>query len=254
VEPSELAAQMATVSTELLAEPNEELTVRSIVARALEIVPDAESVSLTVRSRRRRLQTLAATDDLAERADELQYRLKEGPCVDSVEQADWFRSGSVRHDPRWPSWGPRAADLGVGSLLSVLTFSGNEPRGALNIYSRHEGSFGEPDDIELAVLFAVHAANALSAARLVDGLEIAVGSRHVIGMAQGIVMERFGLSADQSFSLLRRLSSVTNTKMAQVARTIVDTREVPIAPVGSESSGEAPPRASTDLLDPTPGG
>ena len=249
MEPSELAAQMATVSTELPAERNESLTVRSIVSRALEIVPDAESVSLTVRTRRLQLQTLAATDELAREADELQYSLREGPCVDSVEQADWFRSGSVGQDRRWPAWGPRAAELGVGSLLSVLTFSGSEPRGALNMYSRREGAFDDPDDIDLAVLYAIHAANALSAARLVDGLEIAVNSRHVIGMAQGMVMERFGLTVDQAFSLLQRLSSATNTKVAAVARTIVDTREVPFTQEHAVDPGESSPRASTDLLE-----
>jgi GAF domain-containing protein len=243
VEASEVAARLATVATELLAEPNESLTLRSIVARALDIVPGAESASLTVRRRRGQLQTLASTDERALRADELQYALHEGPCVDSVEKADWFRSSSVRHDPRWPRWGPAAADLGVGSLLSVLTFSGSEPRGALNMYNTREGAFDDAEQVDLAVLFAVHAANALTSARLVDGLEVAVGSRHLIGMAQGVVMERYGLSADQAFSLLQRLSSTTNTKLRDIAGQIVATREVPIDRL-------APERSSKDLLDP----
>jgi len=229
VEPSEIAAYMATVATDLLAEGSESLTVKSIVARAIQIVPDAEAVSLTVRTRRGRLETLAATDELALLADELQYELHEGPCVDSVERSDWFRSGSVAHDPRWPAWGPRAAAVGVGSLLAVVTFAGTEPQGALNLYSRREDAFGDPLDVELALVFATHAANALTAARLVEGLEVAVGSRHVIGLAQGIVMERFGLSVDQSFALLQRLSSTTNTKLHDVARGIAETRQVPIA-------------------------
>jgi AmiR/NasT family two-component response regulator len=83
----------------------------------------------------------------------------------------------------------------------------------------------------------------LTSARLVDGLEVAVGSRHLIGMAQGVVMERYGLSADQAFSLLQRLSSTTNTKLRDIAGQIVATREVPIDRL-------APERSSKDLLDP----
>jgi hypothetical protein len=230
----EVAAHLAAVATELLAEPTEQLTVRSIVKRAVEVVPDAESVSLAVRVRHQKLQTLAATDELAMAADELQFALGEGPCLDSVEQADWVRSGSVGQDPRWPVWGPRAAELGVGSLLTVQAYAGSEPRCALNMYSRTEGGFADRDDVELALLYATHAANALAAARLVEGLETAVGSRHVIGLAQGIVMERYGLTVDQSFAFLRRLSSTTNTKLVEVARSIVKTREIPAEPPSSD--------------------
>lgn len=46
------------------------------------------------------------------------------------------------------------------------------------------------------MLHAKDAANARTAARRVSGLENAVDSRHQIGMAQGIVMERSGISAD----------------------------------------------------------
>jgi len=239
---SDVAAYLAAIATELLGESNEQLTVRSIVHRAVEVVPDAESVSLTVRARHQRLRTLASTDDLAMGADELQYRFREGPCVDSVREGAWFRSGSVAQDPRWPTWGPRAAELGVGSMLSVLAFAGAEPRCALNMYARGEGGFADRDEVELALLYATHAANALAAARLVEGLETAVGSRHLIGLAQGVVMERYGLTVDQSFAFLRRLSSTTNTKLIDVAREIVETREIPV-------DGPPPERATKDLLD-----
>lgn len=226
MEPSELAHYLAQISIELQSEPSEQLTIQSVVQRALDVVPDAEWASLTVRSRRHKLRTLGATDDRAKRADELQYWLREGPCLDSVEKADWFRSGSVRLDARWPEWGPRAADLGVGSMLSVLTYTGAEPRCSLNLYATADGAFASRDDVDLAVLYAAHAANALAAARLISGLEVAVESRHLIGVAQGLVMERYNLTVDQSFSLLRRLSSTSNTKLHDVARQIIETRVV----------------------------
>ena len=61
--------------------------------------------------------------------------------------------------------------------------------------------------------FAAHAANALGAARLVTGLQNAVHSRHLIGVAQGILMNRYELTLEQSFDVLRRFSSQANIKL-----------------------------------------
>ncbi len=81
--------------------------------------------------------------------------------------------------------------------------------------------------LAVAVVYAVHATTALSSARRASTLQTAVSSRHVIGMAQGIAMERYGIDQHQSFELLRRLSSTTNVKLRDVATQIVETRAIP---------------------------
>ena len=63
--------------------------------------------------------------------------------------------------------------------------------------------------------------------RRASTLQTAISSRHVIGMAQGIAMERYGIDQHQSFELLRRLSSTTNVKLRDVATQIVETRAIP---------------------------
>lgn len=239
MEPAELAASMARIATELQREAGEELTARSVVHRALDIVPGATWASLTIRRRRGELESLGSTHEVAQRADDLQYSLHEGPCVDSVEERDWFVSEDVSQDERWPRWGPKAADLGVGSLLALLVHSGSEPVCALNLYSERTHAFDDGDEVDLAMLYARHAANALTSAHEVAGLQVAVESRHLIGMAQGVAMARYGLTVDQSFDLLRRLSSTTNTKLRELAQVIVDTREVPASDAGDLThSGE----------------
>jgi GAF domain-containing protein len=237
----ELASLMATVASELRVEPSEELTVRSIVTRAVDVVADADSASLTVRRRRKTFETLSATDDMALRADQMQYTMREGPCVEALEKSEWYRSGEVRTDPRWPVWGPAVGEIGVGSLLSIDLLSGTQSIGALNMYSRQNGRFASPDEVDLALLYAVHAAHALESARLVTGLEVAVSSRHSIGIAQGILIERYGLTIEQSFNFLRRVSSHTNTKLAEVARQIVETGVIP--PRGNGDHPRSAPEA-----------
>lgn len=220
------SAVFAALAAELQQEPDEVLTSRAIVSRMRELVPEADMVSLTIRTSRGH-KTLASSDPVAAEADSLQYALGEGPCVQIADTGGWLRSGDVGTDARYPSWGPRAAELGVGSLLAVAVTERVEPLGALNLYCRAAGGFADRDVVDLALVYAVHATTALSSARRATTLQTAVSSRHVIGMAQGIAMERYGIDQHQSFELLRRLSSTTNVKLRDVASQIVETRAIP---------------------------
>jgi hypothetical protein len=218
-------AVFAALAAQLQREPDEALTTRSIVTGVRDLVPEADRVSLTVRTPRGR-RTLASTDALAQEADSLQHLLGEGPGL-SVADAGWLRSGDIRADGRWPAWGVRADELGLRSLLSVAVAEHDEPLGALTLYSAELGGFAERGVVDLVLAYAVLAGAALSSVRRTSSLQAAVGSRHVIGMAQGIAMERYGIDQRQSFELLRRLSSTTNVKLRDVAAGIVETRAIP---------------------------
>lgn len=224
-------SEFALISAELQAEPDPDVTARNIVERAGEIVPRAEHVSVTIALSGGRYTTLASTSDLAVAVDARQYELGEGPCVEVAEGTSWFRSGNVASDPRWPAWGPAASEHGVRSVLAVrLVTPDAVTDGALNFYSCENGAFVDQEIVDLAQVYAVHATNALAAARHATGLQTALTSRHTIGLAQGILMERFGLSPQSSFDLLRRTSSVHNTKLRDVATTLVDTGVMPGIP------------------------
>ena len=216
----------AALAAELQQEPDEAITSHAIVTRMRDLVPEADQVSLTIRTSRGH-RTLASSDTLAQEADAMQYALGEGPCLEIADTGGWLRSGDVGSDSRYPAWGPRTAELGVGSLLAVAVTERDEPLGALNLYSARTGAFDDRDVVELALAYAVHATTALSSARRASTLQTAISSRHVIGMAQGIAMERYGIDQHQSFELLRRLSSTTNVKLRDVATQIVETRAIP---------------------------
>lgn len=251
-----LATLMAEIAQELQGERSQ-TTVEAIVSRAVEVVPDGEEASLTLRSRRQGLTTLAATSPLARTVDALQYELDEGPCMEAAEDAEWYCSGHTDTDPRWPAWGPRAAESGVLSFLSVPLLVRGQRMGALNLFATQADRFGDPGDRDVALIFAVHAAQALASARLVSGLEVALSSRHEIGVAQGILIERFGLDLDQAFSVLRRISSQTNTKISSIAHRIVETGKVPTlddpAPEPDGGSADSPAAlpglAAVDSID-----
>jgi hypothetical protein len=178
---------------------------------------------------------VASSSYTAERLDRLQYELEEGPCIEALQDADWFRSGDIGRDARWPRWGPQAALAGGGSLCSIPLLARGERVGALNMYADRLGAFHDRETIEMASLYAIHAAYALSSARKLAGLEVAMASRHTIGMAQGILVERFGLDANRAFTLLCRISSTQNRRVIDIARELTETGTI----AGSELG---PPR------------
>lgn len=58
-------------------------------------------------------------------------------------------------------------------------------------------------------------------------LNEALRTRELIGQAQGILMERERITADQAFDVLRRASQKVNIKLRTVAETLVETGEAP---------------------------
>ncbi len=63
----------------------------------------------------------------------------------------------------------------------------------------------------------------MSAAQQQDQLRRAVGTRQLIGQAQGILMERLKLTDDRAFALLVRASQDTNRKLVDIAAELVRT-------------------------------
>ncbi|HEY6935105.1 MAG TPA: GAF and ANTAR domain-containing protein [Marmoricola sp.] len=228
----EVAARFAELSQQLLAEHDERKLFAVICDRAEEYVPGVDFCGITLRGPRRRLETACATSSLAQECDDAQRELGEGPCLEAAHDVQQlFVATDVGSDARWPKWGPRAAALGVGSLVSVELSSHtindeHAPLGALNMYSRRPRRFLE-EEVAIARTYAVHCANALAQARLVTGLERAVESRHRIGMAQGVLLQRYGLDPETAFDVLQRYSTTTNTKLRDVAGRVIEQGGLP---------------------------
>lgn len=220
------ASFFAQVSQDLMQIGEERPTLQSVVERAVQVVPACEWASITLRRRRNRTETVAASSDIAREADQLQYDLEEGPCLEAAATGEPRLSNHIEDSEDWPRWGPRAAKIGVNALLGIQLSTSDEVLGALNLYAGSAGAFTR-DDIDIAEIYVTHATNALTAARISTGLRTALHSRHMIGVAQGILMHSYDLNLDQSFELLRRYSSHTNTKLAEVAEYVVQHRRLP---------------------------
>jgi GAF domain-containing protein len=235
------AADLAKISEQLTADFGVSATLQRICQQALRVVPGCDYASLTVRTRGGRFETMAATAPEAERWDQAQYDLGEGPCVEAVTEQEVFKSDDLETDPRWPRWAAAMSHQGVHSMVSVRLTSQTEVLGGINLYGRARHSFVD-DAYDLALIYAVHASIAMQASRTVSGLQTALGSRHQIGLAQGILMERYGLSIDRAFETLARLASTTNTKLRDVAAHVIAGAELPEAPTQHRRTRPPPAR------------
>ncbi len=137
------------------------------------------------------------------------------------------RVSDTASEDRWPEFAKRAAQLGVGSMLSFQLYVVGDNLGALNLYNREPDAFDDESE-HVGLLFASHAAVAMAGAQRNEQLIRAIGTRDLIGQAKGILMERHKLTAEQAFMLLVRASQATHTKLRDIAEQLTTVGQLPI--------------------------
>ncbi|WP_244523848.1 GAF and ANTAR domain-containing protein [Blastococcus sp. DSM 46786] len=222
-----LGETMSRVARRLQEEHGDvEATLAAITTAAVAAVPGADECGISYVIGRRRVEARAATSDLPREVDRLQSRVQQGPCLDAVFEEETVRVDDVAGERRWPEFAQEAAALGAGSMMCFRLFVEGDRLGALNVYARAAGAFGEEAQ-EIGQMFASHAAVALAGAEHESNLRVGMGTRDLIGQAKGILMERHKLTAEQAFDVLAKVSQELNRKLLDVARELADTGAVP---------------------------
>ena len=228
-EQREFEERLATIARELLNEPDVQRTLQRVVDAAAANLDGGVWASVTLVKQRREVETPVVTDDRAGRADQLQYELGQGPCLDAIWEHETFQIDDMTTEERYPLW-TRAVveETGIRSSLSLQLFTDREQNslGALNLYSPEPNAFDEETRGE-GLAFAAQAAVALRSAQTEEHLRSAMATRNLIGQAQGILMERLKITSDQAFAVLSQVSQESNVKLREVARRLVETGEIP---------------------------
>jgi GAF domain-containing protein len=219
------AAEFADLAVRLHDEPTVVETLDLVVQYALQAV-DCQYAGVTLIHGGQQVETAAATDPLVAELDLVQIECGEGPSLSLPDQPSTMMVRDTREDSRWPQWAERVAALGVRSLLTARLSTGSTDVGTLNLFHSEPGAF-DTDDEAIASIFARHAAVALANARQTENLWVAIDARKLVGQAQGILMERFDLDADQAFAVLLRYSQHRNLKLRAVADLLVKHRQLP---------------------------
>jgi GAF domain-containing protein len=209
-----------------------------LVRVAARQTPSAHSCGLTL-ARHSAGVTVASTDELAQRADERQYEVDDGPCLQAMREGVVVRVADMTTDDRWGPYPDLAAQVGVRSSLSLPLVVEERSRGALNFYSTDPGAFTERDE-EVATRWAAQATGALAVAlRIADGddraeqLLVGLDTRTTIGQAIGLVMAQERCRAEEAFRLLTLASQRRNTKLRVVAAGVVEAFEATLPEGGT---------------------
>ena len=230
----EFNQQLAEAARGIAEESDTEQTLERVVQTAVDLIEDCDLAGLSV-FRPDGMHTAAANHQDVRLIDELQHKLGEGPCVGALRNADVVTVVDVGTDPRWPRWGSHIAEhLAIRSAMSFRLFTEGESFAAMNLYAKKPDAF-DHDDLVDGLVVAAQAAVAMAASLELDQLQQAMRSRQVIGEATGMLRERFDLSSDRAFDVLKRLSSQQNVKLFHVAQHVVDTGRLPVPPAAPTS-------------------
>lgn len=217
------AEELAEMAVSLHDEPTLEETIERVLEYALKAVDCAYAGVIFVHAKSR-VETVAATNPIVAELDQVQLEHGEGPDIDVLsDPRHSVLVNDTTTDERWPRWADAVAATGVRSMLGIRLHTTATTIGSLNLYDTRPDHFTE-EDRDVAHIFARHAAVALSSARETANLWKAIDARRLIGQAQGILMERFDMDADQAFAVLRRYSQDHNVKLHVVAERLIATR------------------------------
>jgi GAF domain-containing protein len=223
----ELAAVSARMSGLLLSRETVGTALSLVTSLAGEALPGTAGAGVTLLDEHGRRTTAAATDPVVEHLDRLQYDLGEGPCLSAWEQRHVVRVDDMTEDDRWPRWTAAARKSDMRSALSAPLVAGGDALGAIKVYGREPGAFGERDEYLLTMFAAQSAilvANVRSfenARNVSEALADALRARDVISMAKGIVMAREHVDEGTAFAVLARSSHEENRKLRDLASAVV---------------------------------
>jgi GAF domain-containing protein len=216
-----IADALATAAREINAARDLESALDAIVHVAARSLPGINHAGISLTDRGGQIETRAGTGRLVWDLDALQHAVGEGPTLHALATQELTVVDNLRSERRWPRYVAGALEHGLTAQLSVRLYVEDETLGCLNLYSTESETI-DPEMVCAAELFATHAALALGRARREEELSAALDSRRVIGMALGLVMERFSLDRERAFEYLMRVSQQTNVKVRDIAQEMVE--------------------------------
>jgi len=230
--PAEIAALFGDIGAQLRASRGSTTVLEDLTALAVQRVDGADHAGVSIGRNGDAFRTVGATHELVLAADQIQYDLYSGPCVDAILDETTFNAADLRTDGRWPEFGRRCVEqTGIVSMLSIRLFveSDGELIAGLNMYSHQPDAFDEHSEA-VAHLLATHGSLAVGQATAEEksrNLMRALKNSREIGTAMGILMAQEKLSRDQAFDVLRVASQHTHRKLADIATELADTGVLP---------------------------
>jgi GAF domain-containing protein len=207
-------------------------------------ISGADAAGLMLTDQTGRLQFMAASHPGGEALELYQLQNAEGPCLDCFRAGEPIVNADLTEaTDRWPTFAPRALELGYRSVHAFPMRLRDHIIGALNLFGSATAVFEVPD-VRLVQALADVATIALMQERtirrgeeLTEQLQGALISRVVIEQAKGAIAALAGVSPDEAFKLLRGRARSHQQRLVEVAQAVLDGADQQ----GEEHWGPAPP-------------
>jgi hypothetical protein len=175
--------------------------------------------------------TYGSNDPRVDPVDQIQYDNNTGPCVDAAKTGQIQYFDGTDFKPEWRQFAEVAARSDIYSVVSFPLKLRDEVLGAINFYSGERDAL-RPGQREEGSVFAAHAAVAIANGKelgskeaLVNQLEEGLQTRTVIGQATGLLMAQEGLTSEEAFQKLVKVSQTSNVKLREIAQRYVESWE-----------------------------
>ncbi len=174
----------------------------------------------------------------------VQIATHEGPCLQAATHGEVVTSSDFTRESRWPAFVRETlATTPVRSVLSMPVHA--VPTTVLSVFSDRPGAMASPLAVasarllaELTSMLLLHARAEARAASLVDALD----GRRQLGVAQGVLMGRYGLDEQAAHDLLLGVAAASGLSVADVVTFVVLTRSLPGV---SDADASGSPEASS---------
>lgn len=172
-------------------------------------------------------ETLAASDTVAARLDELQFDLGEGPCWDAVSTGHPILQPDMRESGlrRWPSLSGALLKEPVASVFAFPLVVGPLRFGAIDLYSAEPVTLNDAETSRVSAMAHVVSKHVLR--RALDGIGAQAEdpgnafSRRLIHQASGVVLAQIGISADDARLVIQGHAFARGQSMMEVAQAII---------------------------------
>src|SRR3954453_19939700 len=225
--PAELSSALTQMAGLVLSRETVETALTLVTTLAEATIAGTIGAGVTIADEHGK-RSRAASNQLVEQADALQYEFDEGPCLTAWRTRQPVRIDDTATDSRWPSWNRAAARLGVRAVLSVALVVDDESIGAIKVYSDQPDNYGQHDERVMS-LFAEQAAILLAntqslqqARRLSRQLTDALRGRDAIVRATGVLLARGAADQDAAFIALTDAARRSGQTVHEVARKLLD--------------------------------
>lgn len=173
------------------------------------------------------LRLLAATSTQTRELELFQLQADEGPCVECYATGHPVSVADLRAaTARWPRFVPAALEAGVASVHAVPMRAAGIVLGSLGLFGSRPGELNEADllvgqTLAHVACVAILQESAPTPSTVIPQLRSALIQRVVVEQAEGFLRERFDISVDEAFTLLRRYARTHGDHLSDVARQLM---------------------------------